>query len=88
MIISREEKLDLLRRLMWDYNINPEECLEALEGTRTKAGRPGDFYLTDGTALGRFHLGYRYPGKIPSGSINRILQQQNRLIKAERRTHE
>ena len=42
MLISREEKLDLLRRLMWDYNIAPEECLEALEGARTKAGHYTD----------------------------------------------
>jgi len=42
MSISREEKLDLLRRLMWDYSIAPEQCLEVLEGVRTKAGHYTD----------------------------------------------
>jgi len=42
MIISREEKLNLIRSLMWDYNISPEKCLEVLEGTRTKAGHYTD----------------------------------------------
>lgn len=27
-----------MRSLIWDYNIPPEHCLEALEGTREKAG--------------------------------------------------
>lgn len=33
-----EERLDLMRALMWDYDIPPEHCLEVLEGTREKAG--------------------------------------------------
>ena len=33
-----EERLSLMRSLMWDYNIPPEECLEVLEGKRKKAG--------------------------------------------------
>ena len=33
-----EERLSLLRSLMWDYNIAPEHCLEVLEGKREKAG--------------------------------------------------
>ncbi|MDP1620917.1 MAG: hypothetical protein Q8M08_01125 [Bacteroidales bacterium] len=33
-----EERLDLMRSLMWDYNIAPEQCLEVLEGKREKAG--------------------------------------------------
>ena len=33
-----EERLSLMRSLMWDYNIPPEECLEVLEGKREKAG--------------------------------------------------
>lgn len=35
---TREEKLDFMRSLMWDYNIPPEDCLEVLEGTREMAG--------------------------------------------------
>ena len=34
----REEKLKLMKGLMWDYNIPPEHCLEVLEGTRKNAG--------------------------------------------------
>lgn len=37
-MLSREEKLKLMKGLMWDYNIPPEECLEVLEGTRAMAG--------------------------------------------------
>jgi len=35
---SREKKLELMRSLMWDYNIPPEHCLEVLEGKRKNAG--------------------------------------------------
>ena len=35
---TREEKLKLMKGLMWDYNIPPEHCLEVLEGTRQNAG--------------------------------------------------
>lgn len=35
---TREEKLKLMKGLMWDYNISPEHCLEVLEGTRKTAG--------------------------------------------------
>jgi len=37
-IAPYEERLNLMRGLMWDYNIPPEHCLEVLEGTREKAG--------------------------------------------------
>lgn len=37
-ILTYEEKLDLMRSLMWDYRIPPEHCLEVLEGTRERAG--------------------------------------------------
>ena len=37
-LASYEERLELMRGLMWDYNIEPEHCLEVLEGTREKAG--------------------------------------------------
>jgi hypothetical protein len=35
---SREEKIDFMRSLLWDYNIPPEHCLEVLEGKRELAG--------------------------------------------------
>ncbi len=38
MLAPYEERLNLMRSLMWDYNIPPEHCLEVLEGTREKAG--------------------------------------------------
>lgn len=38
MVASTEERLKLMRSLMWDYNIAPEHCLEVLEGKREKAG--------------------------------------------------
>lgn len=34
----RKKKLELMKSLMWDYNIPPEHCLEVLEGKREKAG--------------------------------------------------
>jgi len=38
MDFTREQKLDFMKSLMWDYDIPPEHCLEVLEGTREKAG--------------------------------------------------
>jgi len=38
MEFTREEKLSLMKSLMWDYDIPPEHCLEVLEGTREQAG--------------------------------------------------
>jgi hypothetical protein len=38
MVVPLEERLSLMRSLMWDYNIPPEHCLEVLEGKREKAG--------------------------------------------------
>ena len=38
MIAPLEERLSLMRSLMWDYNIAPEHCLEVLEGKRERAG--------------------------------------------------
>lgn len=37
-MFTREEKLKLMKGLMWDYDIPPEHCLEVLEGTRKTAG--------------------------------------------------
>lgn len=69
MIISREEKFDLLRRLMWDYNITPEECLEVLEGTRTKAG-----HYTDETLFRKLIESYPWFTVLKLLSKERILQ--------------
>jgi hypothetical protein len=38
MLAPLAERLNLMRSLMWDYPISPEECLEVLEGKREKAG--------------------------------------------------
>ena len=35
---THEEKLKLMKGLMWDYDIPPEHCLEVLEGARLNAG--------------------------------------------------
>lgn len=69
MIISREEKLDLLHRLMWDYNITPEECLEVLEGTRAKAG-----HYTDETLFRKLIESYPWFTILKLLSRERILQ--------------
>ena len=33
-----QEKISLMKGLMWDYSIEPEICLDVLEGKREKAG--------------------------------------------------
>jgi hypothetical protein len=38
MLSPLDERLSLIRSMMWDYNIPPEHCLEVLEGKRDKAG--------------------------------------------------
>lgn len=37
-MFTKERKLELMKGLMWDYDIPPEHCLEVLEGKRKKAG--------------------------------------------------
>lgn len=37
-MFNRPEKITYMKKLMWDYNIPPEHCLEVLEGTRQNAG--------------------------------------------------
>lgn len=32
-----EERLSLMRSLMWDYNIPPEECLDVVQSLRFKS---------------------------------------------------
>jgi hypothetical protein len=41
----KQEKLILMQKLMWDYNIPAEHCLEVLEGKRDKAGHYNDSSL-------------------------------------------
>lgn len=55
MIAPLEERLDLMRSLMWDYNIPPEHCLEVLEGKREKAG-----HYTESTLFGKLLESYRW----------------------------
>jgi len=31
-MLQREEKLEILKSLMWDYDLTPESCLAVLEG--------------------------------------------------------
>jgi hypothetical protein len=38
MILTREEKLDIMRTLNWDYDVSSEEMLEVIEGSIPKAG--------------------------------------------------
>jgi len=38
MVVSREERVNLMRGILWDYNISPEYCLDVLEGKRERAG--------------------------------------------------
>ena len=36
--MTRDQKIELMKGLMWDYNIPPDHCLEVLEGNRKTAG--------------------------------------------------
>ncbi|MDR2702276.1 MAG: hypothetical protein LBB72_07585 [Spirochaetaceae bacterium] len=38
MKLSREEKLELMRSLNWDYNVTPEDMLAVIEGKIEKVG--------------------------------------------------
>jgi hypothetical protein len=43
MSLSREEKLEIMRSLNWDYTVTPQQMLEVLEG---KIGKTGPFDKT------------------------------------------
>src|SRR3972149_172780 len=45
MQFTHEQKIALMKSLMWDFPISPEHCLEVLEGTREKAGHYNQFTL-------------------------------------------
>ena len=55
MLSAYEERLGLMRSLMWDYNISPEDCLDVLEGTREKAG-----HYTEATLFCKLLESYRW----------------------------
>jgi len=38
MELTREEKLEFMRTLNWDYLVTPEDMLYVLEGKKEKAG--------------------------------------------------
>lgn len=54
-IAPYEERISLMRGLMWDYNIPPAHCLEVLEGTREKAG-----HYTEATLFRKLLESYRW----------------------------
>jgi hypothetical protein len=55
MLAPLSERLDLMRSLMWDYNIPPEHCLEVLEGKREMAG-----HYTEETLFRKLLESYRW----------------------------
>ena len=55
MLAPLPERLNLMRSLMWDYNIAPEHCLEVLEGKREKAG-----HYTEATLFRKLLESYRW----------------------------
>jgi len=50
-----EDRIKLMRSLMWDYNIPPEHCLEVLEGKRERAG-----HYTEATLFRKLLESYRW----------------------------
>lgn len=44
-MFTHKQKLDLMKGLMWDYNIPPEQCLEVLEGKSKNAGHYNEITL-------------------------------------------
>lgn len=37
-MLDREEKIEILKSLMWDYDLTPENCLAVLEGKIERIG--------------------------------------------------
>lgn len=52
---DRSKKLELMRKLMWDYDIPPGHCLEVLEGKRKQAG-----HYTETTLFRKLLESYRW----------------------------
>jgi hypothetical protein len=69
MLAPLEERLDLMRSLMWDYDIAPEHCLEVLEGKREKAG-----HYTEATLFRKLLESYSWFTVLSIISTERILQ--------------
>lgn len=63
------EKLDLMKSLMWDYNIPPEHCLEVLEGKRELAG-----HYNEKTLFKKLLESYRWFTILKLIPLNRILE--------------
>lgn len=70
--ISREEKLNLMMSLMWDYNISPDHCLQVLEGKRKKAG-----HYTETTLFKKLVESYRWFTILKILPVKRIYQLLN-----------
>lgn len=68
-MFPREEKLKLMKGLMWDYNIPPGDCLEVLEGTRKLAG-----HYTDATLFRKLIETYPWFTLLTLLPTNRILE--------------
>jgi hypothetical protein len=64
-----EEKLGLMKSLMWDYNIPPEHCLEVLEGKRELAG-----HYNEKTLFRKLIESYRWFTVLKLVPLNRILE--------------
>lgn len=69
ILVPPEERLNLMRSLMWDYNIAPEHCLEVLEGKREKAG-----HYTEATLFRKLLESYSWFTILSIIPIDRILQ--------------
>jgi len=37
-MIDQEKRLELIRKILWDYNNPPEQCISVLEGKQSSAG--------------------------------------------------
>ena len=68
MLAPYEERLSLMRSLMWDYNIAPEHCLEVLEGKREKAG-----HYTESTLFRKVLESYSWFTVLSIIPVDRIL---------------
>lgn len=69
MLAPLAERLDLMRSLMWDYNIAPEHCLGVLEGKREKAG-----HYTEATLFRKLLESFRWFTIIKIISPERVLE--------------
>ncbi|MEX0813421.1 MAG: hypothetical protein WD048_14475 [Chitinophagales bacterium] len=66
---SRKKKLEMMKGLMWDYNIPSEHCLEVLEGKRKNAG-----HYTEATLFRKLLESYRWFTVLKILDIQRITE--------------